>query len=289
MGGSRQRRELLERCLTSLEMIGGASTCTQKSSSQPGKPVMLGRSPQGPLERQISGPHVDSQAVSADELLRRVASSPAGNPLLRKAGVSELFGGDRSMPSAEDMMRWADEDDKHGVNEEIMRLGLKRAELSSWFFGAPIDAIRPGNICHWIAEYFFSYSSVEDIRKDPDMSKELDDLARRMCDWAHIDTSPENWAENPEVKCMMVNKDALPSSHRPFWVYMVTHVLLPSITRSKLYKLGFKRYRAGAMTYWLRRGSAKDDSGLNLAAENGARPIVFSHGLGVGMLPYMGF
>ncbi|KAF4699244.1 Ribose-phosphate pyrophosphokinase 2, partial [Perkinsus olseni] len=32
---------------------------------------------------------------------------------------------------------------------------LQRAEISSWFNGAPVEALKRGNVRVWIAEYFF--------------------------------------------------------------------------------------------------------------------------------------
>lgn len=96
---------------------------------------------------------------------------------------------------------------------------------------------------------------------------------------------------------MMLLRDPLPSAHRPFWVYLITRLVLPQVTRSRLVRLGFRRYRAGAMTYWLRRGcnvrhssaASSETHGTTRSAEIGIAPLVFCHGLGVGMLPYIPF
>lgn len=287
--GRAKRREYLERFLGVLAEACLPADHTVESPGGLGR-GRGGRGTAGGLERlepprlgqmrrmqQLNGGGGDG--TSRHPLLGRAASAASADALLRR--VSSWNHG--VLPSAEDLVRLDDSQAQLNVESEVLHLSLKRAELCSWFFFAPIQEITRGNLAEWIAEYFFRGMSVEAIGREPELAAELWELVEKTTRWAQL--SPDLPKEpNPKIRCMRLTRDPLPCQHRPFWGYLLTMWVLPRITRYRLVAKGFRHYRAGAMAYWLRRGTGA-------AGSENARPtpFVFCHGLGVGMLPYVRF
>jgi len=287
------RRELLERCLATLDEVTYGRSSPQIPSTfgnvprlskvaRPGAAPPASRTSagrpthKGNAMKRTQSALADAKAVTADTLLERVSSDVG-----------------RSMATVEDLMRWSSrEEDAGSMEDEVIHLSFKRSVLSSWFFCAPVRHVNYGNICEWLAEYFFRGMLVESIRKEPALAADLHALALRVMEWAHL-TSDITQVANPNVRCMRLTRDPLPSTHRPFWMYVVTHLLLPWLTRAKLVARGFCRCRSGTMTYWLRRGACRSEhdllSGGTREKDARSSPIIFCHGLGVGMLPYIEF
>lgn len=88
---------------------------------------------------------------------------------------------------------------------------------------------------------------------------------------------------NPRVKCYRLLSDSMPMFHRPLWMYIGSSVLCPLMTQQVMWALGFRRGKVGGLVYW-KRGPRRD-----VAPEDdvtGQMPLVFVHGLGVGLVPY---
>lgn len=83
---------------------------------------------------------------------------------------------------------------------------------------------------------------------------------------------------------MRLSRDPLIAESRPLWVYAITTLILPRVAHERCRSLGFSKFISGSLEYWHRPampcrhrpGSAKQ-----------LQPIVFCHGLGVGVLPYL--
>eukprot|EP00928_Gymnodinium_smaydae_P019799 TRINITY_DN17620_c0_g1_i1.p1 TRINITY_DN17620_c0_g1~~TRINITY_DN17620_c0_g1_i1.p1 ORF type:complete len:717 (+),score=128.00 TRINITY_DN17620_c0_g1_i1:110-2260(+) len=298
----RARAHLLERCLACFDEIGlgrplDASADAPESGAT--KPARLGSpSSADALLQNLS--ERNERRRSKESLLRNIA--PTGSLLGLSRTVSEDLKRriciapaiNPGVPSAEDLLRWRDDGDWQDEfeDEEVLLLSFKRAEIASWFYKAPIQNIRRGNIAEWLAEYFFHNSTPERLRRDPAQAAELDVLVEKVVRWARLeDTCGDGKEANPEVRCMRLLRDPLPSTHRPFWVYLITHLIIPRLTQWLLKRFGFRRYRAGAMIYWRRQGDQSDGSPSSPSPVTRSRPapIVFVHGLGIGMLPYIKF
>lgn len=255
-GNCRQvRRKIFERMLAALDEV----SCKPPEPAKPMTTLGFG----GKIVSPLANRRNSTMAASADVLLRQISSK------------AQIAG------SANDLVRWVDSEenmDVQNIDEEVLQLSVKRAEVSGWFLYVPIEQITRGNLAEFLAEYFFRGSSVDEINQDPDTAAELLELTDRMASWAHMGPNLSE-LPNPKVQCMRLSRDPLPSVHRPFWAYVITHVLLPRYTRYLLERRGFRRYRAGSMTYWLRKGSQTGSS----------CPVVFCHGLGAGVMPYADF
>lgn len=172
--------------------------------------------------------------------------------------------------------------------DEAEMVAMKRAEVSGWFLqrsgprgarwpAARVHEIRRGNLEEWLAWAFFHCDPV-DVPKD--RRSELECLLEEGTKWLEADI-PEGY--NPEMQAMRLTMDPIPSEHRPLVSYVVTALLLPAITEHHLVNLGFRQYRSGTLRYWHRPGSAGSSTG----AGNTAPPMVFCHGIGVNLLPYV--
>ncbi|KAF4668903.1 hypothetical protein FOL47_002809 [Perkinsus chesapeaki] len=160
---------------------------------------------------------------------------------------------------------------------------LQRAEISSWFNGAPVEALKRGNVRMWISEYFFEGYEVEQLT--PLEREEMEIMVDYMEKWAHA-----QWEDgfNKDVKVFRLTKDPLPSLHRPAICYAMTHVAIPALTTlamtAPVLGMGFSKYRAGSMEYFFRSGVGCSDD-LNM--DQRKTPIVVCHGIGLGLLPYI--
>lgn len=75
--------------------------------------------------------------------------------------------------------------------------------------------------------------------------------------------------------------DPLQSKHRPLLAYFISHWLLNTVCAAgMLYKLGFRRHRTGKITYWRRPALSGCQASL---------PVVFVHGIGMGLFTYWSF
>uniref|UniRef100_A0A7S4RDE2 AB hydrolase-1 domain-containing protein n=2 Tax=Alexandrium monilatum TaxID=311494 RepID=A0A7S4RDE2_9DINO len=89
-------------------------------------------------------------------------------------------------------------------------------------------------------------------------------------------------AGRPLLPCMRHNLEPLRYRHFPLSMYVFTQGLLGVLTDRSLHRLGFRPYVAGRLwRYWLWRPRGLAPAGQGL-------PVFFVHGVGVGLLPYLG-
>jgi len=101
---------------------------------------------------------------------------------------------------------------------------------------------------------------------------------------------------NDDIKCIRINLDPIPSTYRPLVFYLVTHGLFSLLTELLMRMLGFRRYYSGSLEYWHRAGGGsestqdgrekKDSTEKGGVKEGKSIPLVFCHGLGIGVLSY---
>lgn len=162
--------------------------------------------------------------------------------------------------------------------DKVQLLALKWAEVSGWFLGSnPVD-LRRGNIEEWAAWAFFDVASKHDLTAK--QLEELGEMVRDMEEWAELDL-PEGY--NPLIKSMRLTVDPIPSQHRPLIYYFVTGYIMPIIQEVQLHQLDFVGYKSGTISYWRRAGVGCGDGAPR------PPPLVFCHGIGISVLPYMHF
>mmetsp|Transcript_15578 Transcript_15578/g.37427 ORF Transcript_15578/g.37427 Transcript_15578/m.37427 type:complete len:717 (-) Transcript_15578:80-2230(-) len=286
--------------------------------------MAISRTRSGEVPKRGSMPKVQSAFFGNQGRRRRVPSVPAMDV------------------SVENLLRM-----KGGItaDDEMQLMAMKQAEIRSWFFEAPLEAIWRGNLEEWMLEYFFNSHS-----KDALLSSERADLeycVQYVADWVGMEMRE---GKNPDVRCMRLQQDPLPAVHRPLWIYALTAHVAPWATGQLMKYFGYTKFRAGSLEYWhkppkkmatqvelqgllagkYKRGSqvvqvstgasgtvrstvegssvvvtvktGTFQSGADVSIKdvgagapgkvaclNVTAPIVFCHGLGIGVLPYIQF
>lgn len=92
----------------------------------------------------------------------------------------------------------------------------------------------------------------------------------------------------PPKPVMRHTLDPLKYKHRPLLVYLATHGLANEALGYLLLRglLGFRRHRADHITYWHRPGAS---AASPTASTNPPPPLVFVHGIGLGLAMYYHF
>lgn len=168
---------------------------------------------------------------------------------------------------------------------------LYRLELSAWFTGPgcgspdePESWLRHGNVEEWIAYYWFRGATPQELKDDaPKEHEELQRLVSMVLESAGLPPLPEG--RNPRIKPFLFAKDPLPALHRPLFMYMMSSLLCPLLTGQVMRFLGFRRGRVGGLRYWTRQRRGDVNPALDVASPR-QMPLVFVHGLGVGLVPY---
>jgi pimeloyl-ACP methyl ester carboxylesterase len=173
---------------------------------------------------------------------------------------------------------------KSGV---LPRQGLGRTPkewLEGWFQGVPISQIRRGNVLEFFAWAFYSKREpelFEDERKDLDsMIKEADEFFG----FGLLD------GYNDAVKPIHINFDPIDAWYRP-WIMNVCLHLLYKATVQTLALMGFTRFGSTSFAYFHcaapREPAVLITGGRVQSKVKPLPPVVFIHGLGVGVTPYL--
>ncbi|KAK9841742.1 hypothetical protein WJX81_000194 [Elliptochloris bilobata] len=155
--------------------------------------------------------------------------------------------------------------------------------FSGWFLGAPFESLKRGNIEDFIAYGFYC--------KRPD---ELAPEARQQLS-EYIDRIEEVWdvcfkeGHTPGLRFMAHLWEDLRYMHKPLAVHLAAEAM-GLLTAVMLLALGFRMRRMQGFTYWV-RGAPPTEAVLAGAgaAAAAAAPLVFIHGVGLGLTPYLHF
>jgi pimeloyl-ACP methyl ester carboxylesterase len=173
-------------------------------------------------------------------------------------------------------------------DEEFQR--LKLLEFAGWFHGPDRDLeaenpaawLRRGNVEDWITHYFFRGATPEEVKAMRGGSEELCNLVDMVLEFTGISLGE---GRNPNIRPHLLMSDPLPVVHRPLLVYVGSSLICPFMTHQVMRFFGFERERIGGLSYWhrgLRDGIRAD---VDIAGSRRI-PLVFLHGLGVGLVPY---
>lgn len=162
--------------------------------------------------------------------------------------------------------------------------------LEGWFLGTPLARLRRGNLVEFLAWAFFTKSSEELASAERhEVDNMVGEMGRRF-GW--------EWAEgfDPAAKCIRINFDSLTSWCHPF-SYYASIWALSAAARQTMRLLGFRhhpRKAGGNAISFFHCAPPRPPPGVlivggNPAPSPAALPVVFIHGLGVGLAPYMRF
>lgn len=141
--------------------------------------------------------------------------------------------------------------------------------IAGWFKNTSFSEIKRGNVEQWMAWGFFD----ERLRclTTPER-KELEGYMSLIEQRLGYPISP---GFNKKVEGMRLMLDPVVIHHRPLMFYVVIAFLRLS-HEFFLYLTGFRRDQAGSVTYWYRPSTTSET----------AQPLVFVHGLGIGLSQY---
>jgi hypothetical protein len=273
------------------------------------------------IDREVGSPAMLMGREPSSAELHRAASLQAVPALA--AAKAKL--GSKSM-SFEHMLRlWdvqgTDPSEVLQDSLEVRTLVLKRASLSGWFHGADCANIRRGNAEQWVA-WSFLMKRPEELSEEVSMHHhhamprrssdatshaapssatgshrcllrahcrgldvpwmgnvpwqemtEVGILVDRIASWADLKLEP---GFNAAVRCMRIDFDPIPSSYRPLCYYGVTAGLLPLANDFLMRRYGFEKFWSGCLEYWHKPPAGEADG----------PPVVFCHGLGIGVANY---
>ena len=139
--------------------------------------------------------------------------------------------------------------------------------VEGWFYGASFASLTRGDIEAWLSGNVFGAEPSDHRQK-----RQLQWMVERLEERAdHV--FPEGDATK---EYMCAQQASAPSKHHPLLVYAIVDAA-KNAQFLALKKRGFKRYSTGSSTYWRCEADKPID---------GATPLIFAHGIGIGFLPY---
>lgn len=276
-----KRRASMERYLQMLAQVcrgGGSGNASNGDVAAPNASLRRGL-----LDRADKA---NSKAIGAIGIRPRSSGT-----LARSGSFLGLGAAVRPQESVEDLLKHME--GSHGnLEEELQR--LRWHELATFFHGQGrgdaddiLNWLQRDNVQDWIAHYWFRGATPDELRKDsPEQFQELRCLAELVLQTSGLQNMREG--RNPDVQAYRVFSDPLPVVHRPLLVYAGTSLLCPLISYKVMQWLGFHRERSGGLCYWKRPRRTDVDPRDDVSAPRG-EPLVFVHGLGVGLVPYFLF
>ena len=145
----------------------------------------------------------------------------------------------------------------------------------AWLRDFPFSEIRRGNVEEWLSWGFFvnHFNSLKSDEKE-EIDNYIDQLQQRAGKEI-LD------GHNGLIKPFRFNMEPVESSHRPLVYYGIVHgVVQRVIAPMSLMYLGFqsRQKSTNSFNYWYRAVDHPEDT-----------PLVFIHGIGIGVLPYVHF
>lgn len=159
--------------------------------------------------------------------------------------------------------------------------------ISGWFFGASGREIKRRN-----AEDFVAYSIYcrRSETLSPEMWKEVGDFVRIVEKTWNVHFQD---GFNPDIKFMAHLWEPLRTLHTPLFVHIWCE-LLNLCCLCFLRALGFRQSICKGVKYWIRAARHTHEKNNKIRNSSTSQavstlPCVFVHGIGLGLLPYLGF
>ena len=155
------------------------------------------------------------------------------------------------------------------------------AFMSRWFGGTPIESLRRSDLVAWVA-YSLWARHVEQL--SPEDRAEAEALVAHFLRLTGLDVRDGGGDGEPAAPLMRHTLDAIVVWHRPLLYYAIVQGILDGVVCTLAMRcLGFKYRRCSAihMGFWVRQVPP-------LATRAASMPILFFHGVGIGLLPYLG-
>jgi len=161
--------------------------------------------------------------------------------------------------------------------QEITSLEIAREWLSGWFCGAPVTSLRRDNLVEFAAWAFFGSDGPNRLEADEvHEAQGVATLFAERCGMKDLSQVPEGYNESVKLMRQSIDPIVPQISHRPLLIYaaldgFLRQLLCPVVMRF----LGFRLRSVRRVQYWHLPGSQAEP------------PVLFVHGIGVGLLPYI--
>lgn len=153
-----------------------------------------------------------------------------------------------------------------------------KENLQKWFLGSPFDDIDRESVIGWLAFAFYS-KNYEDLT--PDEYNEIDLFIQKIEIEHEIKATAEKGSK--DIVYMKHILDHVNVIFRPFALYFVTDTILNQILNPIMMTLrGYEFVQIGQLQFYTYYNSSMDKN-------EEEEPIIFFHGLGVGLLTYLSF
>ncbi|KAI9592680.1 hypothetical protein BDF19DRAFT_450626 [Syncephalis fuscata] len=147
--------------------------------------------------------------------------------------------------------------------------------VQGWFLNSQLHQVRRDNALEWLAWAFYNQEPDSlSAGETTELHKMLDDIQE------DVPFATEIGRAN-DVKCMRLTFDPVRIFPRPLMVYVLIHIG-QWFTTLCLKALGFRKEKTDHLIYWYRNPG---DESLSQQTT----PIVFVHGLSLGLTPYLRF
>lgn len=150
--------------------------------------------------------------------------------------------------------------------------------LQGWFCGNKASDIRKGNMIEFIA-YGFYCKKMEALTEE-----EHEQIEEFLVNTAKCWNISFKEGYDPQVRFMGHTLEPVKAFHKPLVFHLIFEVLA-LVSHLILYAWGFQKIQpenSKSAIKWVRHGSKKKDGTLET-------PVVFLHGVGFGVLPYLHF
>jgi pimeloyl-ACP methyl ester carboxylesterase len=165
---------------------------------------------------------------------------------------------------------------------ELWKLCMRRSPdgpasfIEGWFYDVPLSEITREDMEDFISWALFSSTFELLTVASADQARHVIGLIEEELDHKF----PPRTAEKEPLRNMRFSIEPIQYTPKPLIYYGVTQGMLKNVGRTQLAAEGFKRFRSGKLKYWIRVPET--------AAARLRLPIVFVHGVGVGLVTYMG-
>lgn len=153
--------------------------------------------------------------------------------------------------------------------------------LRVWFHFAPMDQVYADNIREWLS-WAFAGRPLEEVKADADMSKMIDQ-ALAMIEY-RLELKNLKPGYNPNVKAIRLTLDSMRVLNRPLGYYVVCNGVSHGVIAWLRFFHGFRYEYSGRCGFLVKRPVAREK-----AKGKRGLPILFMHGLGIGIGQYMAF
>ncbi|KAJ3060477.1 hypothetical protein HDU98_003554 [Podochytrium sp. JEL0797] len=163
--------------------------------------------------------------------------------------------------------------------------------LSGWFFWTStkrqltvkeLESVYRENLLDWLAWAMFSESSFDEMSTNPSKEARVLEVHKVLELFEHQLNMRFHIGHNPRLSTVKLNSNPVDAYPKPLIFYIVMKGL-ECVEVIFLNSFGYRRRVENGLAYWVRYPSDVSD------ANDSATPIVFVHGIGVGLFQYMGF